>query len=247
MKKTVGIVILSIMLMLTACGQTAPAARQQESQSTAESHTEDQRLSQEQALAAIRQYDLTGNPELGGLVDAGEYPVYWTVVSSSDSEIVVLFRSYTGAEIRYYIDAVSGQTYVTEFVPGITPEEQRTEESFNARDYLLSIPGTWQTASIVSEQDGTAHPAYHVQFTNSKILYGHWKDGALALDHSDPVIRFEKSAAGGFKIQAESANSVRYTFQTSEGDPDILEYYETWNEAEYPESYRGGASLSRTI
>ena len=156
-----------------------------------------------------------------------------------------MFRSYTGALIRYYIDPVSGETYVTEFVPGITSEEQRTEESFNARDFLFSIPGTWQTASVVSEEDGTAHPEYYVRFTDSEVLYGHMKDGAFVIDHTDTVRRFGKTAAGGFKVQAEASNGVQYTFQTSESDNDVLEYYETWNEADFSDSYRGGASLSR--
>ena len=211
----------------------------------AETEAGTETLSDEQALAAIRQYCFVSNPDLESIVNAGEYSVYWDVVSSTDSEIVVLFRSYTGAEIRYYIDPVSGGTYVTEFVPGITPEEQRTEESFNARDFLLSIPGTWQTASVVSEEDGSAHPAYHVRFTDSEILYGHMEDGAFVVDHTDTVSRFEKTAAGGFRILAEAANGVRYTFRTSESDHDVLEYFETWNEADFPESYRGGASLSR--
>ena len=51
-------------------------------------------------------------------------------------QIVVLFRSYTGALVRYYIERAMGYTYVTEFVPGVTPEEQRTEESFNIWDQV---------------------------------------------------------------------------------------------------------------
>ena len=66
----------------------------------------------------------------------GEYPVYWEVISSDENEIVILFRSYTGAQIRYYIDPVLGDTYVTEFVPQITNEEEKTDEEFNIRDYL---------------------------------------------------------------------------------------------------------------
>ena len=66
----------------------------------------------------------------------GEYPLYWEIESEEESEIVVLFRSYTGALIRYHIDPVSGDTYVTEYVPGITLEEQRTDEQFNIRDYI---------------------------------------------------------------------------------------------------------------
>ena len=62
----------------------------------------------------------------------GEYPSYWEALSSDGNEIVVLFRSYTGAQIRYYIDPVSGEATVTELVPGVTDEEQRTGESLNA-------------------------------------------------------------------------------------------------------------------
>ncbi len=93
-------------------------------------------LSDGQALSAIRNYCLIGNPELGSET-AGEYPVYWEVSSSTDSEIVVVFRSYTGSINRYYIDPVSGETYVTEFVPGIIEDEQRTDESLNAWDYAF--------------------------------------------------------------------------------------------------------------
>lgn len=94
------------------------------------------KLSDEQALAAIRNYCYSHNPDLEGIVNAGEYPVYWDISSSDEREIVVLFRSYTGAQSRYYIDRLSGETYVTEFVPGITSEEQRTDESFNIREYF---------------------------------------------------------------------------------------------------------------
>jgi hypothetical protein len=37
---------------------------------------------------------------------------------------------------RYYIDPVSGEAYVTEFVPGVMEEEQRTGETLNVKNYL---------------------------------------------------------------------------------------------------------------
>ena len=50
------------------------------------------------------------------------------------------------------LNPVSGDTYVTEFVPGITADEERTDESFNVKEYfsendastenVSSIPGT---------------------------------------------------------------------------------------------------------
>jgi hypothetical protein len=70
------------------------------------------------------------------MASSDEYTIYWNVTSNTANEIVVLHRSYTGAETRYYIDPVSGETYSTELVPGIIDEEQRTEESFNVKDYM---------------------------------------------------------------------------------------------------------------
>ena len=93
-------------------------------------------LSDEQALSAIRNYCLLNNPDLENYVNTGEYPTYWELASSDASQVVVVFRSYTGALTRYYIDRATGDAYVTEFVPGITPEEMPTEESLNVWDYL---------------------------------------------------------------------------------------------------------------
>ena len=70
-------------------------------------------------------------------------------------------------------------------------------------------------------------------------------DGQFVLDHSDKIVSTEETAAGGFKVQAEASNGVHYTFQTSESNDNVLEYFETWREEEYPEMYRGGASLSK--
>lgn len=96
----------------------------------------ERKLSDEQALSAIKNYCYARNPDLEGIANQGEYPVHWEISASDARGIVVLFRSYTGAQIRYYIDRITGDTSVTEFVPGITPEEQRTEESLNAWEYL---------------------------------------------------------------------------------------------------------------
>ena len=93
-------------------------------------------LTDEQALGAVRQYCLDSNPALESIVNAGEYPVSWEIIASDEKEIVVLFRSYTGAQLRYHIDPVSGSAYITEFVPGISSGETRTEDSLNAWAYL---------------------------------------------------------------------------------------------------------------
>lgn len=121
-----------------------------------------------------------------------------------------------------------------------------TADATEAATPFPVIDGTWQTASIVSEEDGSAYPEYHVQFTDTAIQYGHLKDGEFVPDHSDQIVVYEEISEGCFKVKAESSNGVQYTYQTSEGDKDVLEYYETWDEAEFADKYSGGASLSRT-
>ena len=211
---------------------------------TAEGPAEDS-LSGEQAVSAVRRYCHINDPDLENIENAGEYPVYWDVESEDGNGIVVLFRSYTGAQIRYYIDRVTGETFVTEFVPGITSEEEQTDESFNVREYLSPITGTWQTASMGYEYYGTPQAEYYVRFTDTEIIYGHLKDSEFVPDHSDGITFTEETASGGFLVQAESAGGVRYTYRTCGSDDNVLEYYETWQEEDFPEAYRGGASLSR--
>ena len=93
-------------------------------------------ITQDQALAAIKKYCYTNDPDLESKEGSDEYTIGWGVTTNEAGEIVVLYRSYTAAEIRYYINPTTGETYVTELVPGIIDEEQRTDESLNVRDYL---------------------------------------------------------------------------------------------------------------
>ena len=93
-------------------------------------------MSDEQALAAVKRYCMSQNPDLKDIVNAGEHEVSWQITEYSEEQIVILFHSYTGADVRYYIDPVSGEAYVTEFVSGVTAEEQRTDETLNVWDYM---------------------------------------------------------------------------------------------------------------
>ena len=104
---------------------------------------------------------------------------------------------------------------------------------------------TWQTASIGYEVDGEMQPEYYVQFSDSEIVYGHMENNEFVPEYSDSISSYEETAEGGYKIQAESESGVQYTYQSAEGDVDILEYYSTWNEDEYADNYSGSSSLSR--
>ena len=109
---------------------------------TSDAQTSDkaEMITKEQALEAIKNYCYTNDPGLKDMEGSDEYTIFWDVSANDAGEIVVLYRSYTAAQIRYYIDPASGETYVTEQVPGIIDEEQRTEETLNIRDYLSVKP-----------------------------------------------------------------------------------------------------------
>lgn len=129
---------LALVLLLTAAliirGRNSAAAEPAEPAiSTAQG---EKRLSDEQALSAVKRYCCQRDPGLENVVNAGEYPVYWEVSSSADDEIVILYRSYTGALLRYHIDPTTGQTYVTEFVPGLSSGETQTDELLNLWEYI---------------------------------------------------------------------------------------------------------------
>ena len=207
-------------------------------------------ITDDEALSAIQNLCLEENPGIVDYLAEGEVPLYWVVESSDNKQIVVLYRSYTGSQTRYYIDRVSGETYVTDLVPGIIDEETENGQTFNIRDYFtiegqVVIPGTWQTVSIVMTDDDNMEPEYYVQFTGSDVVYGHMSDGNFVQEYTDKIFASEKLASGGYMIKAINSSGIKYTYLTSESDDTILEYYETWDEFDYADKYFGGSSLSK--
>ncbi len=85
-----------------------------------------------------------------------------------------------GAEADNDVTIIGGADGPTSiFLSSKTSEEEITDE------LEVSIPGTWQTATIGYVDGDDIQPEYYVQFTDSEINYGHMKDGAFTLDHSN--------------------------------------------------------------
>ena len=101
-----------------------------------EKDTKSTGLTNDQSLTAIKKYWYKLNPDLKEMENSDGYTIYFEVESSNEEQIVVLFRSYTGALTRYYIDRSTGDTYVTGYMPGITEKEEKTGEEFNIKQYL---------------------------------------------------------------------------------------------------------------
>ena len=60
--------------------------------------------------------------------------MYVTLGDSTETEYKVVFRSYTGAFIYFYIDKESGSARMVEFVPALSIESEAG--SISLRDYL---------------------------------------------------------------------------------------------------------------
>lgn len=108
------------------------------------------------------------------------------------------------------------------------------------------VDGTWQTASIGYIDGEDMQPNWYVVFTGSTVDYGHKKNGEFVLDHSDKISSSEKTS-NGVKIQAQTSDGAQYTLKTAEGDADTLEYYSTWEESSFADSYSGSSSLCKCV
>lgn len=122
-RETIVAIMLCIAMLFTACG-------------TDDKKDSVDAISEEQAYNAVINYNKAIGSGIDDEINTEGYTEYWDVSTNEDGKIVVLYRSYTAAQIRYYVDPVSGDAYVTERVPGIIDEEQETGETFNVRDYL---------------------------------------------------------------------------------------------------------------
>ncbi|MBO6271046.1 MAG: hypothetical protein J6N19_18105, partial [Clostridium sp.] len=142
------LIVLCVTALLCACGKgkTADTASKVEptgQEATVQSEQQEEAaagngvlISEDQAFQAVLNYCKAADPDFDSGTNSSEYSEYWDVSTNEDGMIVVLYRSYTAAQTRYYIDPISGEAYVTEMVPGVIDDEQKTGETFNVRNYL---------------------------------------------------------------------------------------------------------------
>ena len=139
MKKKFAVMLACVMALgLVACGTKTEetSSLQVEEIPAAEESVQVDKITEEQATQAIHDYCIESFPDLANMEGSDDYTLYWEASTNENGEIVALYRAYTGALIRYYVNPETGDTYVTEQVPGIIDDEQRTEETLNVKDYI---------------------------------------------------------------------------------------------------------------
>ena len=60
--------------------------------------------------------------------------MYVTMGDETETEYKVVFRSYTGSLVNFYVDKASGHTRMVDYVPSLNIEEERG--SIDIHDYL---------------------------------------------------------------------------------------------------------------
>lgn len=163
-----------------------------------------------------------------------------TEATKAPESSVVLTEEQVDKQLGAGRDEVGDNLGATDIIASENPTDNKDAAASDA------IPGTWQTASMSSNAEGTLAPSRYIQFTSADIKYGQMKDGAFVEEYSDKITKLEKTAAGGFIVQAEAANGVKYTFKTSDTDVNTMEYYETWTESEYAEKYSASGSITKS-
>ncbi len=163
-----------------------------------------------------------------------------TEATKAPESSVVLTEEQVDKQLGAGRDEAGDNLGATDIIASENPTDNKDAAASDA------IPGTWQTASMSSNADGTLAPSRYIQFTSADIKYGQMKDGAFVEEYSDKITKLEKTAAGGFIVQAEAANGVKYTFKTSDTDVNTMEYYETWTESEYAEKYSASGSITKS-
>ncbi len=122
-------------------------------------------------------------------------------------------------------------------------DEQAANKENNTATDASAISGTWQSSSITGEGDYPCE--YYVQFGASEIQYGHiTSTGKFEAEYSDRINSFEEIGTNSFMVKATASNGTLYTYRTSIEDTSKLEYFGTWNEAEFDNNYSASDSLS---
>ena len=162
-------------------------------------------------------------------------------LTTQAADIQIATESQTSETTKSGEDDSKNKTSVK---PAGKASETPTETTVNTAS--VTVEGTWQSASVTEKEDNKSVPEFYVRFTRHEIQYGHMsEDGEFVNDRSDKITRFDVTIEGRFLIQAESQKAGKYTFKTSENDLGIMEYYTTWNEAEFADNYVGGSSISK--
>ena len=112
-------------------------------------------LTDEEAMTGFGNYLYFKIKNLQKILDEDKVPCTWGISSSDKNEIVIMFKSNTGALLRYHVNRNTGKTYVTQYAVE-TNSFFRTRETLNVREYINKKPTP--TPYVIKPSNSTTTP-----------------------------------------------------------------------------------------
>ena len=114
-------VALAICAVLQGCGSKNEAAANPQLTETAETSAAESGITKDMAFEGVDNY-CHGAYDWSVAKDNPDM-MYVEMGEESETEYQVIFHSYTGALVNFYVDKTTGTTRMTEFVPALNVEE----------------------------------------------------------------------------------------------------------------------------
>ena len=125
-------IVLMMGVMLQSCGSKAEKADNSPSRETSGAEVPENGITAEMAFEGVNNYCHSHYD--WSIAEENPDIMYVRMGEESDTSYQVIFRSYTGAFVYFYVDKASGTTRMVESVPSLDVEEETG--TINLSDYL---------------------------------------------------------------------------------------------------------------
>ena len=136
MKKLIFVLILVLVMSVVfqGCGTKNQTADNTQPSSGAEADDSQNKITEKMAYNGV--YNYCRSAYDWSIAEDNPDIMYLKVGEETESEYQVIFRSYTGTFIYFYVDKLSGITRLTEYVPNLEIKEE--VGTIDLYDYLES-------------------------------------------------------------------------------------------------------------
>jgi len=207
-------------------------------------------LTDEEAMTGFTNYLYFKIKNLQKILDEDKVPCTWGIASSNKNEIMIMFKSNTGALLRYHINRNSGKAYVTQYSV-ISNSFYRTKETVNIRSYINRKPTP--TPYVIKSKNGTptakptAKPKVKVSNAVSKesVISGkkhpyRIPKVSISTKNTDAANKKIKSELSKYPLKGAGARQITYSYHVtnklvsilvriSDDDPQTPDNFKVYN------------------
>ena len=207
-------------------------------------------LTDEEAMTGFTNYLYFKIKNLQKILDEDKVPCTWGIASSNKNEIMIMFKSNTGALLRYHINRNTGKAYVTQYSV-ISNSFYRTKETVNIRSYINRKPTP--TPYVIKPKNGTpaakptAKPKVKVSNAVSKesVISGkkypyRIPKVSISTKNTDAANKKIKSELSKYPLKGAGARQITYSYHVtnklvsilvriSDDDPQTPDNFKVYN------------------